>query len=77
MGETLHVSRHIILLHQVIPHGAGLTDVLPNLYQFAHHLRGYTERGGVGFRRVNEKETKKERKERLVSICSDGSDWAK
>lgn len=39
MGETLHAGWNIILLHQVIPHGVGLTDVLPDLHQFAYHLR--------------------------------------
>lgn len=39
MGEALHVGRNIVLLHQVVPHGAGLADVLTDLHQFAHHLR--------------------------------------
>lgn len=61
MRETFHVGRNIILLHQVIPHGTGLTDVLPDLYQFAHHLRSYKDRRVVYgcFRRINEKTTKK------------------
>lgn len=43
MGKTFHVGRHIVLLHQVIPHRAGFTDVLADLYQFAHHLRADKE----------------------------------
>lgn len=39
MGEALHVGRNIVLVHQVVSHGAGLADVLADLDQFAHHLR--------------------------------------
>lgn len=57
MRKTFHVGRNIVLLHQVIPHGTSLTDVLPDLYQFAHHLRLYKDRRVVygRFRRINGK----------------------
>lgn len=52
LGETLHVGRDIVLLHQVIPHGCGFADVLADLHQFAHHLCGTAEpRCGRAFRR--------------------------
>lgn len=63
MRKTLHVGRHVILFHQVIPHGAGLTDVLTDLYQFAHHLRPEKKRKvvyGCGFQIGNKEYAEKD-----------------
>lgn len=50
VGETLHIRWDIVLLHQVIPHGSGFTDVLTDLHQPAHHLSPTREwRYGRGF----------------------------
>lgn len=70
MGEALHVGRDIVLLHQVVPHGAGFADVLPDLEQLAHHLRGGRPAyGQVGFQRVNEKKTEDDtRKGKRASV---------
>lgn len=43
VGEALHIGRDVVLLHQVIPHGAGFADILPDLNQLAHHLIGTPE----------------------------------
>lgn len=74
MRKTLHISWHIILLHQIIPHGAGLTDILADLHQFAHHLRVHKKGRwcmGVGFRRICEEQKEKDvRKGELASVAT-------
>lgn len=57
MGETLHVGWNIIFLHQVIPHGASLADVVTDLYHSAHHLKPYKQMEMGGCRLVKEMKT--------------------
>lgn len=73
MRKTFHIGWHIILLHQIVPHGASFADVLTDLYQFAHHLSVHKNRWcmGVGSREGNAQQKKKGlRKGKLASVAT-------